>query len=226
MTTPPSENTGFTASRARLWDAPRCAASRWLPKTMTRPCAGCSLLPRQNGFTLIEILAVLLLLGILSAVVVVSLSGTRRRAQSEDVAQELAFFDRLTRQDARRSMRPSMVIFDLDRQEIQRVDAQTQEPRGQVLRLAGGSGSGALRIEQILWGAQHVSAGQVSLPYSDQGISPSYALLLSGPSTAGGGAAGGGQMWVCFAGMTGQSRILRDAGAVNSLFGAIRDAAP
>ena len=59
---------------------------------------GCAV-PRRDGFTLIEVLAALVLAGLLAAVAVTSLAGPARAARMEDQVGRLTAFDAAARRD-------------------------------------------------------------------------------------------------------------------------------
>ena len=150
---------------------------------------------RRSAFTLIETLAVIALLAVLTAAVTVSLSGATRAARVEDVAERLVAFDRTTRDVARRFARTPALRFELNRGTVRRTDGE-REPT--PFALGGGAG---VRVTRVVVGGETVGYGEVSVPFSERGQSPSYAVLLSGSS---------GERWVAFAGLTGQSFVVRD----------------
>jgi prepilin-type N-terminal cleavage/methylation domain-containing protein len=165
----------------------------------------------HRAFTLIETLAVIALLAILTAAAAVSLSGTRRAARAEDAADRLMAFDRATRDAARRVGRSSALRFELNRGRISRTDGDaTPTP----LALDGA------RVTRVIVRGESFGYGEVVVPFSDRGQSPSYAVLLAGQGGQ------GGQRWVAFAGLTGQTFVLNDERDVQDILSPSGAAAP
>jgi prepilin-type N-terminal cleavage/methylation domain-containing protein len=145
-----------------------------------------------RAFTLIETLAVIVLLAVLTAAAAVSLSATRRAAGAEDAVERLIAFDRTTRDAARRLGRSPALRFELNRGRVSRaIDDGNATP-------VAFEGS---RVTRVIVRGESVGYGEVVVPFSDRGQSPSYAVLLSGPA---------GQRWVAFAGLTGQAFVVAD----------------
>lgn len=148
---------------------------------------------RPRGFTLIEALAVIALMALLTAAAAVSLRGAARTARIEDVADAFAGFDRGTREFARRFDRTPALRFDLNRGTVSRTGAD-REPTPLVL-------AGDVRVTRVIAGGAVRISGEVALPFSSLGQSPSYAVQLAGPA---------GERWALFAGLTGQPMVLRN----------------
>ena len=107
-----------------------------------------------------------------------------------------------------------MLVVDLNRQEIQSVDAQSQEPRGKNLSLT----HSIFRIDEIFIGSERMAAGETSMPCSVKGITPSYALAIRGPANQ--------MLWLFFTGVTGQWRTFSNAEPVKLLLEATSHAKP
>jgi prepilin-type N-terminal cleavage/methylation domain-containing protein len=162
------------------------------------------------AFTLLEMLLVLALGAVLATAAAVSLASSRRAASAKDVAGQVAHFDRLTREQARRSGRPARLMFDLDRGDLRRTtdDAEDRhDPRAgaSALHLVGDA-----RVAKVVRARESATAGQVSVPCSPRGQTPSYAVLLVGP--------GGQRQWVVVAGLTGQVSTVTDEREVEDIF--------
>lgn len=173
----------------------------------------------RTGFTLIEVMVVVVLIGLLAGAAAVSLTGDLDRATHEDVIGRLTYADAQARMAGRR-LGPATLRIDLDQQAIWLVtpDDQSAQPRpGHVMRLGEG-----YTIREVMWidpepmaakttrPRRRVSrqAGRVEIAFSSEGLSRTYALRLEGPATdEPGGAAGDSarrSTWLLFAGMTGQ----------------------
>jgi prepilin-type N-terminal cleavage/methylation domain-containing protein len=156
---------------------------------------------RRTAFTLIEVLAVIALMALLTAAAAVSLSGVARTARVEDAADAFASFDRSTRELARRFERTPALRFDLNRGAVERFDGDGQPVSPWLL--------GTARVTRVIAGQEDRTSGQLTVPFSTLGRSPSYAVLLSGSD---------GERWVAFAGLTGQSLASNDEREVQDIF--------
>jgi prepilin-type N-terminal cleavage/methylation domain-containing protein len=161
----------------------------------------------RPAFTLLEMIATLALLAILAAVVTVSLAGPRRAARAQDAADEVLNYDRLAREWCRRFGRPGGITFDLDRGAVRRVMAGQSDgaPQPATLHVSGG-----FRIARLVSAGQSQEAGEVTLPCSPRGQTPSYAVLLAGPE--------GRQQWVVVAGLSGKAVTANNAREVEAIF--------
>lgn len=147
--------------------------------------------PHAPGFTMLEVVVALLLVGLLAGTVTLSLAGVEQRAQLDDAVSAFVQFDHLGREHARRSGQTFDWLFQVKTDKVQRVNRQTQQMLGTPLRLPAG-----YRIEQLQTADQRVLEGQISIPCSAEGRSLSYAVLLS--------SARGQKTWLLIAGLTGQ----------------------
>lgn len=175
----------------------------------------------QPGFTLIETLAVLALLGLLATVVTVSLAGPRSAARIGAVVADLGACDRTVRERARGSNRPVRLRIDLDGGTVWRAEAlggdggdggdgganggRRNAAEALLLRLPAG-----YRFAGVVTPAGRTSAGTVEVACSGAGLSPSYAVHLSCP---------GQDRWVLVAGLSGQVSDTDDR-EVDSIFAA------
>jgi prepilin-type N-terminal cleavage/methylation domain-containing protein len=162
---------------------------------------------KRPAFTLLEMIATLALLAVLATVVTVSLAGPRRAARAQDAADEILNYDRSAREWCRRFGRPGGVTFDLDRGTVRRVTADERDgsPQPAALHLPGG-----FRIARLVSAGQSLEAGEVTLPCSPRGQTPSYAVLLAGPER--------GQQWIVVAGLSGKAVTAGDAREVEAIF--------
>ena len=158
----------------------------------------------RPALTLPEMMLAVVLLAVMSTVAVVSLAGARRAASARDVVDQVAAYDRLTREWCRRFGRPAAVVFDLD--------------RGTMARLASGESAAALRLPSGFRLARVVSrqgsndVGQARIGFSADGGAPTYAVMLSEPR---------GDQWLLMTGLTGQAVRLRDAQEAQDIFAAL-----
>jgi type II secretion system protein H len=162
---------------------------------------------KRPGFTLLEMIVVLALLALLATVVTVSLAGPRRAARAQDAADEILNYDRSAREWCRRFGRPGGITFDLDRRTVRRVTAGQSDSPQQPAALHLSSG---FRVARLVSAGQSREAGEVTLPCSPRGQTPSYAVLLAGPE--------GGQRWIVVAGLSGKAVTAGDAREVEAIF--------
>ncbi len=147
--------------------------------------------PKHGGFTLLEMVVVMIIIAMLATAVFVSASGWFRTARIRDGVSQLAFIDRMTRQHAAQFDRQTALEFDLKKGTIMRINDNPSDRRTHRFRLPGG-----LRLQQIKTAAEGVTSGQMAIPCSTQGHTPTYAVLLASPDQA--------QQWIVIAGLTGQ----------------------
>lgn len=177
----------------------------------------------RSGFTLIEMMAVVVLLGLLAGAVVWSLADEAHRRSRANVIARIAQADRTARIAARRLGRPCVLRFDLDRQRIVRLAGRRDhggaaghamqlpaEHRIERVVVLGGPLSGGSATRKFT--AIGTKTGTVEVAYSTAGRSASYALRLVSRGRDGGTepaeSAPDGGRWLLFAGLTGQ--MVRD----------------
>lgn len=194
-----------------------------------------------HGFTLIEVMAVVALIGLLAAATAWSLADDAQRARHDDVIDRLTHTDELARAAARR-MGPRTLHFDLERQRVwvQGPADSSGRPRStHALTMPSG-----FRIEQVLWldpdmgsvnqkGQRETiveSAGEVQVPISPEGISHTYAIKLNGPEPAGQRLSKNEQTkqdtWLLFSGLTGQITSDLDEYEIETLMSMLANARP
>ncbi len=181
---------------------------------------------RRGGFTLIEVIAVIVLLGLVTGAAAWVLTDNARHSTRGKVVEEIAHADRMTRFTAECLGRRCVLRLDLDRQRIRRLI--DDEHGRQVLH--GLKVPDGYRISRVVlgrafasgrntdrWRRRRIDMGEVDIPFSAGGRSMSYALRLDSDD---------GRVWLIFAGLTGQVTQLHDEQEVNNLFTAIAKARP
>jgi prepilin-type N-terminal cleavage/methylation domain-containing protein len=175
-------------------------------------------LPRR-GFTFIEVMVVVLLLGILAGAAAWYMTEQVQRSSRESAVGQLAYADRMARLRARRLGQEYVLRFDLDQQTVRRYekrDGVTVRPghglnvpvrcRIDRVRTTGLAGEGV--PGESAQPGQHAS-GTVDIVYSRDGRSATYALRLVARDKA---------VWVVFSGLTGQVTLRDHEDQIDNLF--------
>jgi len=182
----------------------------------------------RAGFTLIEMLAVVVLIGLLAGAVAYSMTGEVRRSSREDLLGELEYFDRITRTAARRFDEQRVLAIDLDRQRVRRIDRPGKWDEKASARIAVGDGLSIDRVWIAAGDATPLRAngrtearqeadGEVEVPFDPMGQSATYAVRIAGPERTG---------WIVFAGLTGEPTRTDDDQAVDRLFESLERGRP
>ncbi|MCY2929864.1 MAG: prepilin-type N-terminal cleavage/methylation domain-containing protein [Planctomycetota bacterium] len=151
----------------------------------------------RNAFSLVEILAVLVILALLAGVAAYRSHAAARRTALAETAARVAEFDRQTRLLARAHDRPLRVLIDLGAGRLRREDVLTGREMGAPLALTDG-----FRIARFLFRRETAETGTVSFRCSSHGLTPTYALALEGPD--------GRKTWLLAAGLGGDVTVFDD----------------
>ena len=163
---------------------------------------------KRDGFSLVELSVVLLLMGIAAGAVALRVEGPIRRAKMETLVTRIEAFDCLTRTQARELDRPLRTVIDAATGELRRTTVDGRDA-GVPLVLPEGFGIGRLWLAD-----QEFFSGSVAVSCSRQGLMPTYALLIEGP--------GGRRTWLLVAGLSGRVTELDDEQAVQNIMDALR----
>jgi prepilin-type N-terminal cleavage/methylation domain-containing protein len=156
---------------------------------------------RRRGFTLIEIMAVMVILALLSAAAAWSFSRPLARARASEAIELVTSFDASSRLAARRFGRSVDMQFDL-------ADGTLRRREGEQVAYRSALPQG-FSIEQVRTGEGVRDAGEVTIECSRLALSPSYAVKLVGP--------GGVERWLVVAGLSGQVTAARDEADVDAM---------
>lgn len=145
----------------------------------------------RAAFTLIELVAVIVVASLVSAVVMIRWSSVHHPAMVESTLQKLEFVDQHLRRFARSRGRACGIEFDQERNRIRKVYGGEEEKHA-----AWESIGGAIRLEEIRVGGERPRGRTAVIPVSRVGTSPTYGLHLTGP--------GQREAWLVFAGISGE----------------------
>lgn len=165
--------------------------------------------PHRSGFTLVELMAVMVVLGLLASVTVWSVRSQVATARNQLAVDQLTLADRQLRDHARRVARPVDLIVDLDTGRLYRAPAGTTSP-AQWAPLED-----SLPLDSLLVNGQKFTSRQVAVRFRGDGTSPSYAIRLKAVAT-GQSKANEGE-WIVFVGRTGQRVIVTEERSLENL---------
>ena len=162
-----------------------------------------------RGFTLLELVAVLVIVGLMAGAVALTATGFFSSARMDDALGRLIFVDHVAREHATRFNRQGYVEFDLRTGTVARLEGFDDSPsRGHRHRLPNG-----YRIEQVMMPYETKTSGMIRVACSSAGQTPTYAVQVAGP--------GGREQWLLVAGATGQILKLDDEQNFKDLFAAL-----
>lgn len=174
-----------------------------------------------GGFTLLELLGVLVIGGLLVSIASLSLTGPRRAMQLDDALGQLQWLDAQARHEALRFGEPIMLVFDLDQQTVVlRPSGEGGQPAPAAEGNAPLSRSwtlpGQLTLDRLWLSGQVVDRGVVGVPVGIDGQSPSYGVCVTG--------AGSSSRWLLIAGLSGQwmRAQANDAATITTTWSAIQ----
>ncbi len=143
------------------------------------------------GFTLVELMVVIVLVTLLSGLVVMQLGGLVRGGRMQDAVQRWQMFDHTTRRQAALQGQTFWLVRDHASTSTQRISPNDPTTDAPSLTMPRGYAVDAVWKD----GVWHRS-GQTVLTYSSRGFSPDYAVSITGPNEQ-------AQLWLCL-GLTGQ----------------------
>lgn len=184
---------------------------------------------RRAAFTLIEVMAVVALLGLLAGATVWLMADDARRASRAEAAATIAHADRTTRLAARRLGAPCVLRCDLDAQRLRRVvggprDEQdpshaVELPVGyRIARITLPSVPGCSPRARGVEPRFDTGSGVVDIPYSTAGRSPTYAVRIDFEGDQSRRSDEDAGRWLLVAGLTGQVMVVNDEEEVDNLF--------
>ena len=162
---------------------------------------------RSAGFTLLEVMAVLIIVGLFAAAVTLTPSGWFAAARFDEVTAQVTFMDQLARQRARRGDQAVELVFDLPQARIERrdVDGGFSDDGRHHMTLPRG-----YEVTEMIVSRQSRRSRRVTVPVNTTGCTPSYALRIVGPSHE--------AKWLVIAGLSGQAITLDGEQEIDDAF--------
>lgn len=159
---------------------------------------------RKAGFTLLELLVVLVISSLVGSIVVVRLWGPYRAARFEQVVEQLILTDRQFRHGCLRRSRSADNHFDIDSGVVSADRPGTESPTAILLRLSDA------RLEMVVTAAGRFDYGKATVSCNRFGQTPTYGLKLRDSR--------GRSRWIVFLGITGQPMEFEDDKEVFRMF--------
>lgn len=157
-----------------------------------------------RGFTLIEVMIVLALMGILTAVVGVSLAGVKDRAELDDWVNRIASIDADMRRHAATFAKAQGLLINVQGSRLSRVIDKQNKPLASPLVMPH-----TMRLTHVLTAVRRETGGELLMPCSSEGRTRSYALRIEDHK--------GSSRWLLVVGLSGQTSIY-DASEVDERF--------
>jgi type II secretory pathway pseudopilin PulG len=148
------------------------------------------------AFTMLELIAVVVMIGLISAVSMISIGGHLDQAKMIRTSQEIARADQKERDAARQSPLLGGLTIDKGKQRLQFIRSGKTIAMGDNLKF-----NGPLIMP--------TSSGSRTIAFSQTGQSPTYALQITSKR--------GASRWVVIVGTTGQAWFSDDSDQVRSL---------
>ena len=151
---------------------------------------------RTVGFTLVEMMACLFIMGLIAAAATLSLGGAQRVTEVHDLLERIGEYDAQWREHCRRFGRPACMVIDMQEQSLSIHENAPDTGNKRLFGLPHG-----YRCSAVLTPAGRVDQDQVGMVCSTLGITNDYALRVEYQ--------GGRHVWLIVVGATGQ--VITDA---------------
>lgn len=152
---------------------------------------------RRDGFTLIEVTAVVLIMGVMAGLAGMSLLGALDQATLDDVAARIVAADTLTRQRAMRSGQPIYLHFITEQHEL-------HCRQGEARSTPVAHWPAKYSVELIM-----LATDEGDIRINRSGRSGSYIVRVSDPSQR--------SRWIVVCGLTGERGVFADEQAVRDI---------
>jgi prepilin-type N-terminal cleavage/methylation domain-containing protein len=162
----------------------------------------------RSSFTLIELLAVLVIVGLITAIASLRLSGTVQAARMEWATDRLIATDSVMRSHAAGCGRVAHLRFQLGTGRLSREFGDTRT-KSSIVDLGH-----SIEISRFQSTTRDAETGEATVDYSPLGASRTFAVELKGP--------GNQRRLLFFAGITGQVTRMEDGQDARRLLQALR----
>jgi prepilin-type N-terminal cleavage/methylation domain-containing protein len=150
----------------------------------------------RSAFTLLELIAVLVLLGLISTIATIVVTGHLEKAELGRITQLLAASDRKERDASRQSFVPGGLYYDRSKQRFYFKNSARTIEMGNSVKIA----------ELVVIGPTTESG---SILFTQNGQSQTYAIRLQSRR--------GAAIWLLVAGLTGQVRLSENTDEIRSV---------
>ncbi|MEZ6055062.1 MAG: type II secretion system protein [Planctomycetaceae bacterium] len=157
-----------------------------------------------RGFTLPELMVVILIIGLIAAAAGIRFSGVTQNAKLEWASQQIRSTDEQLRRFASRDGAKGILKIDLNDNQLIRV---YQDKIDQELKIDLGE---TVTIKRFLSRTRDLKYNEAQVHYTQGGVTESFALELGLPS--------GKSVWLCVAGLTGRITEEEQTENVQELF--------
>lgn len=158
---------------------------------------------RRTGFTLLELLAVLLIIGIFCSIAVYCLAGPYQQARRQHVVERIAQLDEQLRTATRRFGRSGELTIAFREGTVETSVGKNEN--GHKVQLPAD-----LALDQVRTAVRNESYGRIVIPFTGEGHSATYAVRLKPRE--------GVPQWILFAGVTGQFVRVQNERDIDAIF--------
>jgi len=150
----------------------------------------------RRAFSMLELIAVVVMIGLISAMAMLSVGGQLDQVRLNRASQSIANADRKEREASRQSPTPGGLSIDRVKQRLRFSNSK------HTLSL-----DARLKLGEII--VSPVSMDRGSITFAQSGQSPTYAIEMKSRR--------GASQWIVIVGMTGQTWLTDDTAEVRSL---------